>query len=294
MFAGNTTMRVTCQLCLAMALVYAVALPAVLLAQPPRQPEPPRAGAPHLEPPELPWPLRAVQWLFLGSGRWLLFGLLLAAGGLAVRARSYKSRNSCALAPAGAEPSSRVEAVPNGCSAADKDLILTDKLDEKELIDRLGAPLTTFRPHRVNLIAGIILAFLMVGGGGAGAAAIMRATHKPQDVTGATIVGIFLAGLAVGGVFLFLWVMSVISRRVLICPGGFIHISWGKAAGCCWDQISEMKVLQFSRGEDTNRKCTVRRQDGRTFVFTTNGVHGIAKLIKILSTHVGPFESGSF
>jgi hypothetical protein len=107
MFAGNTTMRVTFYLCLTIALVYAVALPALLSAHPPPQPEPLQAGVPHLVPPELPWPLRAVQWLFLGSGRWLLFGLLLAAGGgLAVRWRSYKSKNSCALAPAVAEPSS--------------------------------------------------------------------------------------------------------------------------------------------------------------------------------------------
>jgi hypothetical protein len=163
---------------------------------------------------------------------------------------------------------------------------LTDKLGERELIDRLGTPLTTFRASPGNMIAGVIVALLMIGGGSIGTTAIMRANHKPENETGAVIGAIFLAGLAVGGVALLLWVRSVISCRTLICPGGFIQVGGGKAKGCCWDQIWEMKVL----GRDHYRKCTVRRQDGRTFVFTTNRVHGVAKLIRILESHVSLVE----
>jgi hypothetical protein len=237
-----------------------------------------------------PWYLSALKWF--RSWAWVFY--VLAMSGAVVfgaRVRSYKNRGSRALAQAVTEPSSRPEKVPDDCSPRDMGLILVDKLDEKELIDRLGAPLTTFRPSLANMIAGIILALLMVGGGSVGALAIMRANHKPQDVTGAVIWGVVLVGLVPGGIALLLWVKSVISRRVLICPGGFILIARGKAAGCCWDQISEMKVMEFASGKvDTDRGCTVRRQDGRTFVFTPNRVHGIAKLIAIFSSHIRPIR----
>ncbi|HEV3085188.1 MAG TPA: hypothetical protein VGY66_35845 [Gemmataceae bacterium] len=211
-----------------------------------------------------------------------------------------------------------VNTAPRGLSRPGKDLLLRDSLSEQELIDQLGSPVATFKPGRGNLIAGLILGILLVGPGSLGAVWICLFAPK-GNMVGAILLIVF----ALGGAGLLVWVRRALSLRVLICPSGFVEIYGNKAAGCCWDQISEVTLQRqgpagefvgiypgkaagcFSdpigavtaqqQGHEPNpHRCTVRREDGREFIFTTNRVKDLGKLINVFASAMPNAERTRF
>jgi len=323
-------MRDRFPLLLTLALLGAVTIPEALLAEQPGngqnapKQQPGQEGGdksfvlPDLRLPpvpqyERPPILRFLGWLF-GEGRWLLYGLLVLfmgiGGSAAITRRSYEKPGSAPI-PGGMKQGSdpgplyvglgvapRLLHLPagppdsGGTPPETRELVLTDRLTERELVERLGTPTLTFKPSLANMVAGLILGFLLAGSGATGGVAMLihgrsLAATFPAPVAGTILLVLVLLGLALSGIALLVWATRTLSLRVLVCPAGIIRVYRGRAVGCCWDQIREVKVVELTVGKDRpDRTCTVRREDGLTFVFTTNRVAHLSRLIKAIGDHV--------
>lgn len=167
-----------------------------------------------------------------------------------------------------------------------KELILANCLNEDELIERLGAPTLSFRAARANMFAGVIAGLILVGIGALIEIGLVFGLGSPMVVfiSGALVA---LLGFIYGGTALLVWIKRNMSFRVLVCRGGIVQIYRGQAVGCGWDQISEATVSErFQPGNIGNRVCTLIREDGLKFVFTTNKVDHIPRLIEVIASRV--------
>ena len=251
-------------------------LPRILCAQPlPQQPVPQKI--PTFEVPPVDYTRAATRILLFV----VIVGLAIGAARTVVKRRSYKKSGRTIVDRAPTLQSAHPDIENDTLDTVPKDEILKDDLNEKELIDRLGTPVNTFKPSRANMMAGLIVAILMIAGFGGGGAWLLANQDKPNLIEVACLLGLAMVGVAI-----LFWVRSAASRRVLICPNGFIEICRGKPVGCYWSQISEVKALVITRGKSTDRQCTVFRQDGHKFFFTPNRVKGISKLIAVFASQV--------
>lgn len=157
--------------------------------------------------------------------------------------------------------------------------------------ESLGKMSYETKPNVSNLIAGVVIAVLLIGGGLALSGFMIRQMFlpggaRPQDAgdwLGAallTLMGIALAG---GGVGLFLWVKSMVGSRVRVCADGFCSKRKGVDTVFAWDEILEVREtilhqkLPLMKGAarrlmptKTSRNYTVVRCDGEEFYFDEN------------------------
>jgi hypothetical protein len=124
-------------------------------------------------------------------------------------------------------------------------------------------------------LSGYVVRQAFLGGG--------KRPETPSDWLGAVLVAVLGVGLAVGGVFLFLWVKSMFGFRLRVCRDGFSFTRGGVEWVFAWDEIVEVREtvlherLPLVKGParrlmptKTSRSYTVVRCDGEECYFDGN------------------------
>ena len=147
-----------------------------------------------------------------------------------------------------------------------------------EVLEHLGQPMATFAPSGANLVAGIIIGILCLGGG---IALMVGAALKGEGTTIALgiVAGLFLAAVGVVGIIL---MPMLFSLRILVCPEGLVRVSGKKVEAFPWEKII---AVTESRSEDHSiggRNYTVSRQDGVELFFDANAVRGVSQLAQLI------------
>jgi hypothetical protein len=235
----------------------------------------------------------------------LVFGAAAAVKGLSYKKTAAPNVDQVRLEPKGATEPDQGQ---KGLSKPKKDLILTNTLNEKELIDQLGLPLHTFGPSIANMIAGVILFSGLAAGGVFGGYGILAYGQYSPGFSGSTLTVagtiimlalgvIFMIAVVWGAIVGLIWVKRTLSLRILVCPGGIIRIYRGMAMGVSWDQITEASVHIGASGtvrgniDPTyngihDRVFALRREDGAAFEIHTYEVKDFSKMIEVISTYV--------
>jgi hypothetical protein len=177
------------------------------------------------------------------------------------------------------------------------------------ITEQLGEIKREFRPGLENLIAGIIIGLLMIGGG---CTLMYFATNGVIESGGALpfwtgkgekgwswgAVGIAAAmgiGLAIGGFFLIRWVRSLFSFRVRIGQNGFAVIDKQTVRVFGWEDIISVQethlherppllkgVAKYALPEMTSKSFFVKIKEGEPFAFDGNTIKGHSKLAKMI------------
>jgi hypothetical protein len=174
--------------------------------------------------------------------------------------------------------------------------------------ESLGKPIYQQQSSRSNLIAGIILSLLMVGGA---AGLIWYAAREVWRTRGQLpwwvergfswgavgISGAIALALLIGGVCLFIWSRSMFSFRLYVCGDGFYFSKSGKVTVFAFDEIAKVEEtiiherLPIVKGAarhlmpaKTSRSYRVRRSDGEQFVFNANVIPRTSLLAGPLAT----------
>jgi len=172
-------------------------------------------------------------------------------------------------------------------------------------VESLGRVVYETKPNVSNLVAGIVLAMLLVVGGLALAGFMIRQMFLPggnppqalADWLGALLLMVLGCGLAIGGVLLFLWVKSLFGFRLRVCAEGFYFSRQGADNVLAWDEISKVREtvltekLPLVKGAarhlmptKASRSYTVVRRDGEEFYFDENVVPRTSLLAGPLSS----------
>lgn len=172
-----------------------------------------------------------------------------------------------------------------------------------QTVESLGKVTYATKPDMTNLLAGVILASLLMGGGIAFAASSIRellvvgGNHPESDSPWIGVV----AGIVIfaGGVALLLWVVSLFRLRIYICENGFYITRRGEATVYAWSEITAVREVILHERPPlvkaparqllptmTSRSYTVVRCDGNTFKFGKN-------LIPRTSLLAGPLSSAA-
>jgi hypothetical protein len=177
-----------------------------------------------------------------------------------------------------------------------------------DAIRRLGDPSAVFKPGMENLIAGIILALLMILAGLGvlyyGLQELLTRWdslplwHEKQSRSLFAFVAVAGLGLFVGGVFLIRWVRGLFSLRVSVCPRGFFWVSRKGFQAFPWDQIQHVRelvkqeylplkgVAKYAAPLGQSRSFVVSRTDGVQFAFDGNSVRKLNTLAKLIQEAV--------
>ncbi len=174
-------------------------------------------------------------------------------------------------------------------------------------VESLGKLTYETKPNTSNLVAGMIIAALLVGGGFTLCGYMIKkkllsGASSPQAAvdwmtfTFASLLGI---ALVVGGVFLFLWVKSLFGFRLYVHHDGFYFTRRGTDFVFAWDEILLVRenILQenlplakgparWAMSTRTSRSYTVVRCDGKEFGFNEN-------IIPRTSLLAGPLSSAA-
>jgi hypothetical protein len=186
------------------------------------------------------------------------------------------------------ESSSPTEA-QDAASFHARELVLSNGLDEKELIHHLGDPTRTFRPSLSVTIASMFIGVLFVLIALFCSGALV--SKFPTDLPSWGVLGLAgaILGVMVGAVSVLIWAGRRLFYRVLVCPAGFVQVYRGRAVGCYWDQISEVDLnVQYDRNnpDQPTKTCIVHREDGFKFVFRTEYPKYVSTLVKVIVSHV--------
>jgi hypothetical protein len=173
-------------------------------------------------------------------------------------------------------------------------------------VESLGSPTGQYRPGGANLVAGIIIGCLLIGGGCAILFVTIRdlirsgghiplAAEQGISWVAVGIASLFVIGLLFGGLSLIRWVRSTSMLRVYVCPGGFYYRCRTKTVAFPWDQISSVREtilherLPLAQGLAKHampvmmsRGFVVRRIGGEEFGFDGNTLQGHERLGEIL------------
>lgn len=161
-------------------------------------------------------------------------------------------------------------------------------------IESLGKRVYEQKASTANLIAGIMLGILMVGGGITLATIAVRevvsvranlplyAEHGMSWLAAGFLV-LLGGGLAIGGVCLILWAKSMFSFRLVVCTDGFYYLKKGETNIFAWQEIVSVEEtiaherLPIVKGAarhlmptKTSRAYRVRRCDAKEFFFDAN------------------------
>jgi hypothetical protein len=173
-------------------------------------------------------------------------------------------------------------------------------------VESLGSPTGRYRPGVANLVAGIIIGCLLIGGGSALLFVTIRdfvrsgghiplAAEQGISWVAVGIASVFVIGLLLGGFLLIRWARSTAALCVYVCPGGFYYQCRTKTVAFPWDRISSVREtilhehLPLARGVakhampmTTSRVLLVRRIGGEEFGFDGNTLQGHERLGEIL------------
>jgi hypothetical protein len=172
-------------------------------------------------------------------------------------------------------------------------------------VESLGKVIYESRPKTENLVAGIIIALLMIGAGFGMAAYILRQLYHPagdrpadtSNLIGAHVLVVFGVLLAIGGGYMLLWMRSLFSFRLRVCSDGFCVVDRGVETAFAWDEIVQVKELvsherlplvkgpaQLLMPTKTSRSYAVVRCDGIQFDFDANLLPSTSLLAGPLAT----------
>jgi hypothetical protein len=151
-----------------------------------------------------------------------------------------------------------------------------------------GVPTYTFKPSRANMIAVNIWGPVLAWGGVVGGGALL--VLQPNEALAPNIIfGIVLLALGVVGIALLVWVKRTMSLRVFVCPVAIVRSYRGVTTTWGWDEIKRAEVRGSSRWDSGPHViCTIHHQNGCKWVFTTNNVEDISKLVEVIRAHLGP------
>jgi hypothetical protein len=160
-------------------------------------------------------------------------------------------------------------------------------------VESLGKLIYETKPNVSNLIAGMVIAALLIGGGPTLSAYMIRQMffaggNPPRTVPdwfGAAVLVVFGIALAVGGISLLLWVQSLFRFCLRICEEGFYFTRGSGEIVFAWNEIREVRETVLSEKlplvkgpalqlmpTKTSRNYTVVRCDGLEFYFDENVV----------------------
>jgi len=102
-------------------------------------------------------------------------------------------------------------------------------------------------------------------------------------------VGLFIAGwwsfgvvpIVLGIVVLFLGFVLT-RQRLLVCPGGVIHIRYGRRLWCRWEDMAEIRDTRVKSGIVSSRICTIAKKDGTRMWLQDTGIGDFGELIRLL------------
>jgi hypothetical protein len=173
-------------------------------------------------------------------------------------------------------------------------------------VESLGSPTGQYRPGLANLVAGIIIGCLLIGGGVAilfitirdfarSGGRIPLAAEQGISWVAVGIASLFVIGLLFGGFSLIRWVRSTSMLRVYVCPDGFYYVCRTKTVAFPWDRISSVRetilherlplatgIAKHAMPMNTSRSFLVRRIGGEEFGFDGNTLQGHERLGEIL------------
>jgi hypothetical protein len=175
-------------------------------------------------------------------------------------------------------------------------------------VDQLGHIRMQFKPGLENLIAGIIIGLLMIGGGCAAVyfptSGVAKSggnlplwTDQPGWSWGAAAILAALGiGLIIGGFFLIRWVRSLFSLQVRVGQNGFVVLHKKTSRVIAWDDILSVQethlherppllkgVAKYALPKMTSKSFIVKTKQGEPFAFdgTTIKEHAtLAQMIK--------------
>ncbi len=165
--------------------------------------------------------------------------------------------------------------------------MLSNKVDEKTLIQHLGMPAQTFKPCPIVTALCLFLGVLFTGLGISGLCSLLPG--RPSD----TFWGIICAGalalaiIMLPGIGLLVWAIPRLFFRVSVCPAGIIQVSLRGVAGAFWDQIKTVEHETTKPANNVNWvTCRVHREDGFRFVFGSYYPKDVSKLAELIISHV--------
>lgn len=158
-----------------------------------------------------------------------------------------------------------------------------------------------FKPAITNLVAGIIIGLLMIGGGFGLAYLATRTVinsrgplpffaEKESCWFGVALFGLVAIGIMIGGVFMIRWMWSLASLRIHVGDAGFAVSSRKGVQSFLWDQIVSVKEThlyerpQLLKGpaklmlpKMKSNSYTVQRDDNESFAFEASILSWAAK-----------------
>lgn len=174
----------------------------------------------------------------------------------------------------------------------------------------IGSLQRTFKPGMDNLIAGIIIGLLLIGGGGtivyfAIKGIIARRGDLPfwaergwswGTVALSTILSI---GLAIAGVFLIRWMRSLLSLRVHLGDLGFAVTLRKGSQTYLWNQIASVTETHIYERppllkgpaklllpKTQSKSYSVKRNDDEEFGFTATSLKGHEEFAEMIKTQI--------
>jgi hypothetical protein len=178
--------------------------------------------------------------------------------------------------------------------------------------EQLGETRREFKPGLENLVAGIIIGLLMIGGGGA---LPCLPTNGVIESGGRLpfwaergwcwgAVGILAAlaiGLMIAGFFLIRWMRSLFSFRERIAQNGFLVSDEKTARVIGWEEILSVEethidkrlpllkgVAKYALPKMMSKSFTVNVKQGEPFAFDGNMIKGHTKLAQMLKDETDP------
>jgi hypothetical protein len=100
-------------------------------------------------------------------------------------------------------------------------------------IEAFGEIKATFRPGRGNIIAGIVIGFILILGGiGLGLYIAFQDTPHQQQTGDKTGKYVASFGFGIGGIFIFRWMRRLLSHQVVVGENGFAYTERGITDVC--------------------------------------------------------------
>jgi hypothetical protein len=153
----------------------------------------------------------------------------------------------------------------------------------------LGPVVRTFRPTRVNLVAGGVLGLLLLGGGG-----VFIARAPLQEPKAVTFVYVMGAACVTGGLLLLAFTVRLARTRVDLCAGGFRYHSLHGVDEVTWDEVDLIQHnVAAKKGEGTkdDPSITVLTEEGKTYHFTANHVTKMTAFVKTLGELTSGYDN---
>jgi hypothetical protein len=164
------------------------------------------------------------------------------------------------------------------------------------LVQEFGGTREAFRPSIANLIAGVIIGLLLIGGGLAFISGFLYLYLRPEgNDLQTTLFGLAVGIVLIASGILFIYVMKrMFSYRLVVCTRGFIR-QVGRDTDCCqWEDIAsvteEVKtdhlplqgVAKYAAPVGKSRSYTIRRKDGEEFLFDLDTIKRLGRFGKMV------------